>query len=166
MVFIKLIYFQSQYNNEYMSVVLQYNDPLIIIYLLTLNYIFLGIYFRKSNTKKGRLEIGFWWEQVTWGASLRLSFGQTIIGRVNSEKFQNSHFKPKLSFLGEFSDFYEVPIYDFRDLPENGHFDNDYFRENFEKSYIVWINIIFVILHQKRQFRLENESFEISRNSP
>ena len=38
---------------------------------------------------------------------------------------------------GEFPDFFQIhPIYDFRDFPENGHSDNDYFREKFLKSYI------------------------------
>ena len=28
-------------------------------------------------------------------------------------------------------DFYELTLYDFRDFPENGLSDNDFFRENF-----------------------------------
>ena len=71
-------------------------------------------------------------------------------------------------------DCYELkltqPIYDFRDFPENGHFDNDYFSENLEKSYIGRIRKISRIhpcyhFCNFAQFRLKNESFEISRNS-
>ena len=62
----------------------------------------------------------------------------------------------------------------FKIFRENSHNRNGHFQEILKNH--IWgelVNIqefilvmIYVILPQKRQFRLKNESFEISRNSP
>ena len=57
------------------------------------------------------------------------------------------------------------PQYDFRDFPENDHFNNGYFSEKLKKNHTLgeFVNIrectqviIFVIFLQKRQFGLKN----------
>ena len=57
---------------------------------------------------------------------------------------------------------------------ENSHYRNDRFQENrknpiyheFVKVRDFTLVIVFVIFFQKRQFRLKNENFEISGNTP
>ena len=61
------------------------------------------------------------------------------------------------------------PLYGFRYFSENFHFDNGYFRENFEnhiegefvKIQKFTLVIIFVISPQKWAFQLKNESFKV-----
>ena len=71
-------------------------------------------------------------------------------------------------------DVYEFTLYMiFENFHENSHYRNGHFQENLEnhmKGEFVKIQeftlvIIFVIFDKKWQFRLENESFEISQNS-
>ena len=76
----------------------------------------------------------------------RYNFGEKLtMTRLNSAKFQKRQFRTKISDFteneniddkNEFPDLSDHPTYDFSDFPEIGHSNNDFFRENFQKSYI------------------------------
>ena len=92
-------------------------------------------------------------------------------------------FKPKLSFLSENhwndnSDFYELILYMTFDVSLEMNISTMAIFVKNSKNHIIYdikgefvkirefiLVIIYVIFPQKSQFRLENESFEISRNS-
>ena len=90
------------------------------------------------------------WTNISWAcaalssdtslASKKQFIYQFMVGWI-PRNFKTLIFKPKLSFLmknhkndnyGWILGYFRIhPIYDFRDFSENGHFDNDFFREKY-----------------------------------
>ena len=79
--------------------------------------------------------------------SFEITIGGWKLGSIPTN-FKILVLNPNLSFLlenhrndnkGEFPDFNESTLYMTFKIFENGHFDNGYFCEKFQKSYIGWI---------------------------
>ena len=98
-------------------------------------------------TSEGQIEVKIRPDMPSFNVLTRIKPYNTVninksMNRLNSEKFQNCHFEPKLSFssenhknfsLNEFPEFYLSTLYIiFQNFHENSHYVNCHFRRNFE----------------------------------